>query len=336
MDSKRLLFYLGTSLIIKVTRVDKDGVQTHPLDMYWDSLGLSFLSLFQILVYDDTFALIRETKDESVAYSMVLLAFIVVGAFTVLNMLIGVICEIVSTTKKEEEEKMLMQKVEELFSEMDSDGSGTISRDEFEKQSGLLEKLGLDQSTIKLAFELIDDDRSGTLEMQEFLHMVYRLLNPPTTQDLLCIKRNLAKLCDALGCDVFDAPPPMALKKGNRRGSVRRASSAYEGSPKDGSASTRIQAFGESSSMPDMRNVSDSNPVGKKTTSNVEAYSIFLNSKNCGLEVQLIQNIKYKSMNTNTIIIEKKIFDGECRGEDKEHDTGRLQRYHPHKRSLFE
>lgn len=130
----------------------------HPLDPFWLTLGLSFLSLFQILVYDDTFALIRDTKKESFGYSMVLLTFIVVGAFTVLNMLIGVICEIVSTTKKEEEEKLLMQKVEELFEEMDSDGSGTISRDEFEAKTGLLEKLGLDQSTIKLAFELIDDE----------------------------------------------------------------------------------------------------------------------------------------------------------------------------------
>jgi Ca2+-binding EF-hand superfamily protein len=47
----------------------------------------------------------------------------------------GVICEIVSQTKSEEEEKLLMGKVEDLFSEMDADESGTISREEFEQKT---------------------------------------------------------------------------------------------------------------------------------------------------------------------------------------------------------
>lgn len=77
-----------------------------------------------------------------------------------------------------EEEKILMGKVKDLFEEMDSDDSGTISREEFEAKTGLLQQLGLDQGTIRLAFELIDDDSSGLLEMQEFIHMVSsRILN---------------------------------------------------------------------------------------------------------------------------------------------------------------
>jgi len=183
---------------------------------YWGSLGYSFLSLMQILVYDDTFALIRDTYETNNLMGLLLIVFIIVGAFTVLNMLIGVICEIVSTTKKEEEEKLLMNKVEDLFAQMDADSSGTISREEFEAKTDLLERLGLDQSTIRLAFELIDDDKSGSLEMQEFVHMVFRLLHPPSSQDLLVIKRNLARLCDSLGCDVFDAPPPMKQKKSKK------------------------------------------------------------------------------------------------------------------------
>jgi len=203
---------------------------------FFGSLGWSFMSLMQILVYDDTFALIRLTFLADPFMGLLLIVFILVGAFTVLNMLIGVICEIVSTTKKEEEEKLLMNKVEDLFAQMDADESGTISRDEFEAKTGLLEKLGLDQSTIRLAFELIDDDRSGSLEMQEFIHMVFRLLHPPTSQDLLVIKRNLAKLCDSLGCDVFDAPPPMKATKGQRKKEVpeRSASSGDLGAAMSG------------------------------------------------------------------------------------------------------
>lgn len=47
--------------------------------------------------------------------------------------------------------------------------------------------------------------------------MVFRLLHPPSSQDLLVVKRNLAKLCDALGCDVFDAPPPLPKDKTTSR-----------------------------------------------------------------------------------------------------------------------
>jgi len=53
---------------------------------------------------------------------LLLIVFMIVGSFTLLNMLIGVICENVSETKKSEEEKLLMQKVEDLFEEMGNNG----------------------------------------------------------------------------------------------------------------------------------------------------------------------------------------------------------------------
>jgi len=43
-----------------------------------------------------------------------------------------------------------MQRVEDLFEEMDQDESGTISREEFQAKTYLLEKLGLDYSTMQL------------------------------------------------------------------------------------------------------------------------------------------------------------------------------------------
>lgn len=44
----------------------------------------------QILVYDDTFALIRKTLRINAVYGLLLIVFIIIGAFTVLNMLIGI------------------------------------------------------------------------------------------------------------------------------------------------------------------------------------------------------------------------------------------------------
>ena len=72
---------------------------------FFGSLGYSLFSLMQILIYDDTFALIRATYGEAPQMGLLLVVWLVVGAFTVLNMLIGVICEVVSQTKKVESQK---------------------------------------------------------------------------------------------------------------------------------------------------------------------------------------------------------------------------------------
>merc|ERR1719230_1980230 len=115
----------------------------------------------QVMVYDDTFALIRPCMDESPWIGWLLLMFILIGSFTVLNMLIGVICEIVGETTSMEKEKMLRSRVEEVFESIDTDGSGTITRAEFGSHArSLLKKLGIDASLIKNAFEIIDTDDS--------------------------------------------------------------------------------------------------------------------------------------------------------------------------------
>jgi len=86
----------------QVQKCDEQGgcEEEKTFDEEWGSLENSALSLMQILVYDDCFSLIRKTKNQEHILVLVLLCFLVIGAFTVLNMLIGVICEVVSETKR--------------------------------------------------------------------------------------------------------------------------------------------------------------------------------------------------------------------------------------------
>jgi len=193
-------------IALKEQQASGGGDQVPDVDdtNFFGSLGWSCLSLVSLLVYDDAFSLIRQVMIESKLMGLLLILFIVIGAFTVLNMLIGVICEIVSSTKIEEEEKMLMEKIQNLFAEMDEDGSGNLTRSEFEAKIALLRRLGLNEDVCKLAFDLIDRDGSGTLSMSEFLDVTLRLLHPPASQDLLKIGRNVLSLCDRLGVDGFE------------------------------------------------------------------------------------------------------------------------------------
>merc|ERR1711862_984036 len=60
------------------------------------SIGTSFLSLIQIAFFDDAFSFVWALASKNILYLSILFLFIIIEAFIVLNMLIGVICDIVS------------------------------------------------------------------------------------------------------------------------------------------------------------------------------------------------------------------------------------------------
>merc|ERR1719387_2854325 len=65
------------------------------------------------------------------------LAFVVLSSFTALNMLLGIVCEVIVDVKELEEEKRLLEDVREkilaTFEALDVDGSGRISKNEFDQ-----------------------------------------------------------------------------------------------------------------------------------------------------------------------------------------------------------
>jgi hypothetical protein len=172
----------------------------------WDTKGelfghihLSSLTLLQMLVFDDSFSIIRHVLKSSTGMGILAIVFMIGGAFTVLNMLIGVICEIVSTTKKNEEERIMKLRVKDLFSQFDADLSGTITRDEYEGRRDLIDKIGLDPETCRIAFDLSDSDGTGALQLNEFMTMCFKLTKAPEAHDVLMIKKNIRRLATKLG-----------------------------------------------------------------------------------------------------------------------------------------
>jgi Ca2+-binding EF-hand superfamily protein len=66
---------------------------------------------------------------------LVFMVFVLISSFTMLNMLIGILCEVVQKTSEGEKLKNHTARIREaisaLFTTIDEDGSGTISREEF-------------------------------------------------------------------------------------------------------------------------------------------------------------------------------------------------------------
>eukprot|EP00746_Dinoflagellata_sp_MGD_P147062 gnl/MRDRNA2_/MRDRNA2_79448_c0_seq3.p1 gnl/MRDRNA2_/MRDRNA2_79448_c0~~gnl/MRDRNA2_/MRDRNA2_79448_c0_seq3.p1 ORF type:complete len:616 (+),score=129.10 gnl/MRDRNA2_/MRDRNA2_79448_c0_seq3:75-1922(+) len=152
----------------------------------------SFLTLMQILVFDDTFSIIRPILQDTWYMGCLLIFFMVLGSWTILNMLIGIICEIICTGTAEEKMKLLELRVREVFESIDLDGSGTVTREEF-NGAGMKQmvNLGISKDVLESAFDILDEDGSGSFDIHEFLKMIFKLLTPPQSQDIQLLNQKM-------------------------------------------------------------------------------------------------------------------------------------------------
>ena len=112
------------------------------LQDYFGGMLPSPLTLFQCLVFDDTFELVRPVLFVSLWYGCVLLGYIVFLGITVLNMLIGLTCDVISEIGDEEKAKLLKDQVADAFLKCDVDADGVCSREEMSSVVEDLRKLG--------------------------------------------------------------------------------------------------------------------------------------------------------------------------------------------------
>merc|ERR1712039_1093879 len=91
---------------------------------------------------------------DSVFLAAIFILFVLVSSLMVLNMLIGVLCAVVTAVAAAEKEKILVTYVKSklmgVLVRLDEDGNGTISKDEFDQLVHIpeavraLEDLGVD------------------------------------------------------------------------------------------------------------------------------------------------------------------------------------------------
>lgn len=102
------------------------------------SLGKSMRHLFIMgTILDDITKCMNTIRGTSEWLSMLLvfIAFVIISSFTMLNMLIGILCEVVQATSEGERLKSTANRIREairsVFAKMDVDHNGKVSRDEF-------------------------------------------------------------------------------------------------------------------------------------------------------------------------------------------------------------
>jgi len=141
--------------------------------------------------------------DESPVCVVLFYLFILLAACTVMNMLIGVLCEVVSAVAQVERESMTIDFVKDtlqkVLGDADENGDGNISKDEFqgllESPKALLALKEVDVDPLSLIdftdYIFEDDGEPVKLSFGEFMEMVLQLrgTNTTTVKDMVELRR---------------------------------------------------------------------------------------------------------------------------------------------------
>lgn len=192
------------------------------LQEYFGSLGSSMFTLFcQGTLLDDLAGLVNALRMDNEIMLTLLILFILISSFTVLNMLIGILCDVVAQTEAEEAETSKQEVVRKAFSDVfariDKDGSGRISAAEFDelcqdaKVLQLLEKkLNIDARDLSEMRKLLFTDASGSREMtfDDFLKLLLRLrpdekASPLDVQQFRQVLRDQERRCLSMTRKLF-------------------------------------------------------------------------------------------------------------------------------------
>lgn len=195
-------------------------------DTLYSSVGLSMYSLMVYGTFLDNLTwMVDQIGAESYACVFVFFVFVLLSALTVLNMLIGVLCEVVSAVAETERDGLqvsfVADKMKEIMKRLDRDNDGDISKDEFlqilqdDVAISALEEVGVDTRGIvdfaDFIFEAGEDDK---LSFQTFMEQVLRL-----RRSNIIKVRDLVEMRQAL---------PEQIQKIEKRLVYRRAEDASE------------------------------------------------------------------------------------------------------------
>merc|ERR1712217_676719 len=157
------------------------------LQLFWGSLPASMFTLFKSicggLSWHDC---IIPLNDLGLLYVGLFTIFIAFSVFAVMNVVTAVFCQSAIESAQNDRDLVTMDLLKTndklykqfvaLFGEMDSDGSRSITMNEVEDvlmqpyTHAYLQSLGICVTDAWTLLKLIDKDRSGTIDLEEFVH----------------------------------------------------------------------------------------------------------------------------------------------------------------------
>jgi hypothetical protein len=172
-------------------------------EQYFKSIPASMSSLLLHATLPDMSEILHDTGTAHILLGTLLLTFILLASLTVLNMLIGVLVEVVSVVASVEREELTlntvktsMERIMEL-SGVDTDANNAISRAEFEQllevptAARLINEIGVDVVGLIDYADLIFDGGQKELSFSEFFEVLLSLRgkNAATVKDIVDLRK---------------------------------------------------------------------------------------------------------------------------------------------------
>lgn len=185
------------------------------VDEFFGNVPKAMLTLFQIMTLDNWTAVARPIAHERGYLAGYFIFFISIAVFVLSNLITAVIVENAFAISKEDEEEVAIMKERQkdveinelkvLFLEIDEDGSGYLSREEFleaVENPKIRRKLQLLEVNLDELDELwnILDDGDGTLSAQEFAFGLRKMKGLAKSKDILSALKQIRNL----EYDLFD------------------------------------------------------------------------------------------------------------------------------------
>merc|ERR1719419_1250492 len=205
---RSVVFTLGL-LVIIIYVFALVFVQLQQAKMLGGSFNAELLSVSDAMLWllvngilPDLAPSIQEFRSRSWLASVIFFAFIFVAALTVMNMLMGVLVQIIGAVSDVERERMTVQWVKVKLLEvmestgLDEDGNLHISRSEFErlllnpKAAKMVQEVGVDVvGLVDFADFIFENDRE--LTFAEFMELVLQLRgsNTATVKDIVDLRK---------------------------------------------------------------------------------------------------------------------------------------------------
>jgi len=191
-----MLILFGTGYILSQTvydhcsdeeAADIDGVcSSESLKRFWASLQKSMYTLFMVLVGGVNWeAPIAPLSEVNFGLAVIFVLYIAFMNFAVLNVVTGIFCQNAIESANADKEIAIMMKhkqtdgykdnMRKIFQQIDVDGSGDITMGEMEAKLeepdmiAFFDAIELDVNDAWAMFSLIDGDRSGVIDIEEFI-----------------------------------------------------------------------------------------------------------------------------------------------------------------------
>lgn len=218
-----LMFYMfgiafTIATVIHLQDVDANGMRSKAdieLEKYFGTLGLSFVTLFMAMSGGNDWGQYYDALEPIGSFHQLLwMLYISLAVIAVVNVVTGIFVDSAMQSNMSDREIIIQEELEKkkeylqqmasIFVEIDSDGTGFISREEFEKSlqdervMAYFNALKLDVSDAHTLFLLLDWDHSEEVNIKEFIAGCYKLQGESRSLDVKIVQYEIRYVAEML------------------------------------------------------------------------------------------------------------------------------------------